>query len=223
MRQFIGSLGIALAAVLFQFASIQQSQAGCAGGCCEKCGCDDCDVCCKLVCETKKVPKVKYCCKCEDFCVPHECPTTTVHECEAPKCECDSCCNHECGAETWLKNLFHCDNAHAGCADSIGKKKLVKFVEQKEVPVYKWVAEKHCHQCGCCSECDACGMQGVPSNVPNAAPAAPSTPMMPQVAPMPAGDKSALMQPQVNVPAGFHVSDEDASSKDPVFRAFFKK
>ena len=219
MRLVIGSLGIALAALLFQ-ATLAGAHGG--SGCgCDKCGCEECDITCRLICDVKKVPKVTYCCKSVPFCAAHPCPFKQVHECEEPACECENeCgCNHECGAELWLKDLFHCDNAHAACADSFHKKTLVKYVAPKEVKVYKWVAEKTCPHCGCCTEC-ACGAcSGAPA--PGAAmPAAP----MDSAPPAPVPGKSASSFSGVNLPAGYHISDDDdATVKDPAFRAFFQK
>ena len=222
MKFIIGSLGVALAALL-----VQATLAGAHGGgdCgCDKCGCETCDISCRLVCETKKVPKVSYCCKCEPFCAAHPCPFNQVHECEEPKCECDGCSN-ECCAELWLKNLFHCDDAHAACADDFHKKKLIKFVAQKEVKVYKWVAEKTCPRCGCCSEC-ACGAaQSAPAPyAPMPGAPVPGGPLGMPPAPAPVPGKSVFSPPAVNVPAAYHISDDNgATLRDPIFQAFSNK
>ncbi|HZZ72535.1 MAG TPA: hypothetical protein VFE24_09795 [Pirellulales bacterium] len=211
MKVLLGSLAIALAGLLFQYAQAEMLHGG--GGYCEKCGCR-CDITCRLVCDTKKVNKTCYCCKLEPFCVGHECPWGQVHECEPPACPCDTC-NPPCACEQCLIDLFHCDNAHAPCADSLNKKKLVKYTETKVVPYYHWVAEKTCPQCGCCSECALPTPAGVAPGVEAPVPAPTPAPSGPPL------NKSTRYSPATNVPASYHAGDEAAAS-DSIFRSLAK-
>ncbi len=100
--------------------------------CCDHCGCDSsCRKVCRVVCETKKVPKVTYCCECEDFCVPGPSCRTKV---------CDECGHHK---------IIYTPT----CGKVLTRKKLVRHEETEEKVVYKWVVETLC--CDCCQRCAA--------------------------------------------------------------------
>lgn len=103
------------------------------GDCCQSCGCQcACDKVCKVICEKKIVTKTKYCCECEDFCVP------------GPSCligrECVDDCNAPHGVAT--RNIWQ-----PGRATIRTRKKLVKKTYTEEVPTYKWVVESCCPRC----------------------------------------------------------------------------
>jgi hypothetical protein len=97
-----------------------------AGDCCQHCGCrDNCCKVCRVICETKKVPKPIYDCECEDFCVPG--PSS----CEV--------CYDECGCK---QRVFT-----PGCGTVRTRVKLVKKENFEEKKVYKRVVEDLCCQC----------------------------------------------------------------------------
>lgn len=99
---------------------------------CARCGCEsDCCKTCRLVCETKKVPKITYSCKCEDFCVPG--PSEHSISCD------------ECGKK---KHIYT-----PTCAEVRTRKVLVKHETMEEVPSHKWVVENVC--AACAEKCDA--------------------------------------------------------------------
>ncbi len=103
--------------------------------CCNHCGCQ-CQCCkvCKLVPEVKKVPKVTYCCECEDFCVPG--PSCIVgYQCQADD-DCD-CGRHKHPEPIWKPSC--------GCVRT--RKKLVKIETMKEVKGYKCVVVNLCPHC----------------------------------------------------------------------------
>jgi hypothetical protein len=94
--------------------------------CCDHCGCQsDCHKICRVVCETKKVPKIEYDCECEDFCVPGPSCRTTV---------CDECGNK--------KHVYT-----PGCGEVRTRTKLVKKETMEEKVVYKWVVQTVCGNC----------------------------------------------------------------------------
>jgi hypothetical protein len=97
------------------------------GGSCDHCGCrsSSCRKVCRVVCETKKVPKTTYDCACEEFCVPGPSVRSTV---------CDACGNkHHVYAPT--------------CGKLRTRTKLVKYDSIEEKTVYRWVVENVCCDC----------------------------------------------------------------------------
>jgi hypothetical protein len=93
---------------------------------CDRCGCEsNCCKTCRLICETKKVPKITYDCICEDFCVP------------GPSDHCVVC--DECGKK---KHVYT-----PTCAKVKTRKVLVKKETFTEVPSYRWVVENCCGAC----------------------------------------------------------------------------
>ena len=114
-----------------------------AADCCNDCGCQ-CQCCkvCRCVPEVKKVPKITYCCECEDFCVPG--PSKIC----GYKCVCPDDC--DCGC-----SLFH--HAHKEpiwqptCAKVHTRHVLVKKEEMKEVCSWKWEVVDLCPKCNACN------------------------------------------------------------------------
>ena len=93
---------------------------------CDHCGCQaSCQKVCRLVCETKKVPKITYDCQCEDFCVPGPSIRSTA---------CD-----ECGHKHHVYT--------PQCAKLRTRTKLIKNETTEEKVVYKWVVENVCCDC----------------------------------------------------------------------------
>lgn len=101
-------------------------------GCCASCGCQSaCTKVCRAVPGTKKVTKVEYSVKCEDFCVPG--PSTRTHVCD------------ECGHK---KTVYT-----PTCAEVRTRKVLVKKEVVTKVPTTQWVVEDLCASCA--AKCDA--------------------------------------------------------------------
>src|SRR5262245_47188918 len=111
--------------------------------CCSWCGCrKDCTKRCRLVMEEKKVEVVCWGCKCEDFCAPG---------CGRPGCEhCDEVCTlcndpkkNEgvcCEPKTFLWREW----CPWGKPQLYTKSKLMKRIETRKIPSYKWVVEDVC-------------------------------------------------------------------------------
>lgn len=120
------------------------SQAG--HGRCAHCGCaDPCQKVCRLVCEEKKVEVVCWGMKCEDFCLP--CPSKPG--CEHSECVCQDCEAAAAGICTVPQKFVWSEWCPRG-AKMFTKTKLMKKVETKTVPSYKWVVEDLCS--GCCAK-----------------------------------------------------------------------
>ena len=93
---------------------------------CQQCGCAaQCQKTCRLICETKKVPKVTYTCECEEFCVPG--PSTRCVDCD------------ECGHKKYTYTPT--------CAQVRTRKKAVKHETMEEKSSYRWVVEDVCGAC----------------------------------------------------------------------------
>jgi hypothetical protein len=104
-----------------------------AGDCCQHCGCQcECNKVCRLVPDTKKVPKVTYSCECEDFCVPGPSQHCVVRD--------------ECGCKK------HVYTPTCGCVRT--RTKLVKHEEMKTVQTHKCVVEYLCPACAAKCPCD---------------------------------------------------------------------
>jgi hypothetical protein len=115
-------------ALLFAACGISQAQGQ--DGCnhCDRCGCAaPCRKVCRCVDDVKKVPKITYSCKCEDFCVPGRSEHCVV---------CD-----DCGHKQHIYTPT--------CAEVRTRTKLVKHETVKEVPSHKWVVETLCDACAC--------------------------------------------------------------------------
>jgi hypothetical protein len=103
--------------------------------CCNHCGCQ-CQCCkvCRLVPDVKKVPKVRYECECEDFCVPG--PSCIV----GYQCPSDDDC--DCGRRKHPEPIW---KPSCGCVRT--RHKLVKIETMKEVKTYKCVVVNLCPHC----------------------------------------------------------------------------
>jgi hypothetical protein len=112
---------------------------------CAHCGCTDgCCRVCRLVCEEKKVEVICWGCTCEDFCLP--CPSTPgCRYCEDIYEPCD-----EGDKPVWVctrPKRFTWLDWCPGSARMHTKKKLMKRVVIRKIPVYKWVVEDLCPRC----------------------------------------------------------------------------
>jgi hypothetical protein len=175
------SIIIALAATLPSRANEATCNAepGCAascpaGCCCPQCGCHEgmCPVC-HPYCEMKKITKYKYCCTCEDKCIPHgNCETLFCHHCDGEQpCGCTSGCDSG-----------NCGRGCEGCRECkvYTVKKLVKIPYTVEVPVHKCWVEWVCPKCGCsCNGGCGCDHEMAPAASPSAAPMPPAPPSPP--------------------------------------------
>jgi hypothetical protein len=188
------SIVVALAASLSSRAEENgcNAEPGCAAGCpsgccCPRCGCHEglCPVC-HPYCEMKKVTKYKYCCICEDKCIPHgNCETLFCHhrDCEQP-CGCTTGCTSGC------------ESGNCGCGEGCCHckvyevKKLVKIPYTCEVPVHKCWVEWVCPRCNCCCNGDsapACTNGSAAPTPPPAPPAGGAKSAASDIPPVPAG------------------------------------
>ncbi len=146
MKSAVACLAVAIAGLLANVA---------AAGSCHDCGCH-CDCCkvCRCVPEVKKVPKITYDCKCEDFCIPGP------SKCCGFKTVCPDDC---CGCK--LFNHAHREPVFApGCAKVHTKHILVKKEEMKEVCSWKWEVVDLCPHCKqCCKHHHADAQPGIRS------------------------------------------------------------
>lgn len=112
-------------------------------GHCNHCRCrSTCKKYCRLVYEEKKVEVVCWGGKCEDFCLPGP----SKRGCKHCEIVCDDCNNKE-GVIAKPKRFVWYDWV-PGCATDIRtKNKLMKKVEIKKIPSYKWVVEDLCGDC----------------------------------------------------------------------------
>jgi hypothetical protein len=112
--------------------------------CCAACGgCDDCEKCCRLVCEEKKVEVVCYGFKCEDFCLPGH----SHRSCKHGEMLCDDCqCDPKAPCAKEKKFVWY--DWIPGCSEGVcTKRKLHKKTITKKVPTVKWVVEDLCCDC----------------------------------------------------------------------------
>lgn len=118
---------------------------------CAHCGCNaPCEKVCRLVKHEKKVEVVCWGCKCEDFAISK--PST-------PGCEhCEEVCVPKAGA---AGDDVVCSQSKSfvwrewipGCGATIlTKRKLMKRVETKKIPSFKWVVEDLCPRCEAAAE-----------------------------------------------------------------------
>ncbi len=129
MRCLICSVVLLLASATVAFAQ------DCCGSnhCCANCGCQcACQKFCRLEQTTKKVPKVEYCCECEDFCVPGKSEHCVTYD--------------ECGCKQ------HCYTPT--CGKVYTRVKLVKQETMIEKPATKCVVVYLCDRCA--NNCDPC-------------------------------------------------------------------
>lgn len=114
---------------------------------CDRCGCSiSCERTCRLVCEDRKVSKICWGYKCEEFCAPG--PST--QGCEHCEMACEDCQKKESKEEapSAKPQKFVWREWHpAKCAKVFTRAKLMKKTETKTVPGYKWVVEDLCPAC----------------------------------------------------------------------------
>jgi len=122
---------------------LERAHAG--GGGCAHCGCNaPCQKTCRLVCEEKKVEIVCWGCKCEDFCLGGPSKKGCMHS----DVVCESCKDefNPNAVQTQPKKFVW--NEWIPCSSKIyTKKKLMKKIETKKIPSYKWVVEDLCEKC----------------------------------------------------------------------------
>lgn len=113
--------------------------------CCDHCGCQQpCQKVCRLVCEEKKVEVVCWGGKCEEFCLP--CPGKPG--CDFCEQVCDPCDEAAQKDDILVKpHKFVWTEWFARGAKMHTRVKLMKKVEVKKVPTYKYVVEDLCAQC----------------------------------------------------------------------------
>lgn len=113
-------------------------------GHCSHCRCQSsCRKVCRLVCEEKKVEVICLGGKCEDFCLPGPSKRGCRH-CEELCATCPSCAKD--GVVAGPKKFVWYEWI-PGCAKLHTKNKLMKKVETKKIPSYKWVVEDLCGRC----------------------------------------------------------------------------
>ena len=136
--------------------------------CCPHCGCHNLTKVCRMIPEIKKVPKVEYSSKCDDFCLPGR------SHCVGTQCvtDCNGCCKSEKVYEP-----------NCGRVRMISK--LVKTTTMVEKSSFKCVVETICEQCG--GNCD-CQNSPVPCARPAPSGAGgqgpPTVPAIARVAPV---------------------------------------
>ncbi len=146
MKRAVACLAVAIVGLLSSAA---------AADCCNDCGCE-CRCCkvCRCVPEVKKVSKICYDCKCEDFCVPGP----------SKICGYKCACGEDCPCE---HHLFHHKEPiwQPTCAKVYTRHVLVKKELTKEVCGWKWEVVDLCPHCSsCCSHHAAAPPKGTQPN-----------------------------------------------------------
>lgn len=130
--------GLAVLAVALAVGMWTGTDAG--EGCCAECGANrQCRRTCRLVCEEKKVEIVCYGCKQDHFCVPRPSCLGCEH-CETVCADCDPKVCSKPRKFLWRE-------WQPGKATVYTKRKLMKKVETKKIPSWKWVIEDLCEDC----------------------------------------------------------------------------
>jgi hypothetical protein len=128
---------LGIAAVLAVLGFVAQAQAG-HRHCCGNCGCNTCNMRCRLVCEEKNVITYDWAVDCEPYCLPGigGCKVGEVCLRDAQTC-------HGCRIEgIWKPN----------CCNKIKIRRTpVKIPIVTKVPSYRCVVECICGNCGHCS------------------------------------------------------------------------
>lgn len=111
---------------------------------CAACGgCDDCEKCCRLVCEEKKVEVTCWGYRCEDFCLPGH----SNRGCKHSDTVCEDC-NRDPEAPFAKPKKFVWYDWIPGCSEGVcTKRKLMKKTVTTKVPTVKWVVEDLCFAC----------------------------------------------------------------------------
>ncbi len=112
--------------------------AGAPRSCCDNCGC----ACspqkvCRMICETKKVPKTTYTFQHEDVCIPG--PSERVRCADGAAAGTEECGEPYNKKRNWLW--------FPQCAEVKTRTKLVKTVTEKEEIAPRWVVEYLCPSC----------------------------------------------------------------------------
>jgi hypothetical protein len=121
------------------------------GCCCAGCGCScNCQKICRLKEEEKKVEIVCWGCKCEDFCVPY-CSERGCKNCDTV---CEACGDKESEGICVEPKRHVWHDWLPGCGAQVyTKHKLMRGVQTKKVPSFKWVVEDLCPECT--AKCEA--------------------------------------------------------------------
>jgi len=135
-------LGLSLLAVLAGMTANAQEGDGCG-----QCGCRQrVRKVCRVVCGLKKVKQVRWGCRDDDVCLPGPCSKACVD---------DGCAS--------------CKVFMPTCGKVRSRKRLIRYIEEIEVPIYLDVIEEVCSECG---EIDGYPVQ--PPQEKSVAPAAPA-------------------------------------------------
>jgi hypothetical protein len=135
-------LGLSLLAVLAGVTANAQEGDGC-----HQCGCRQrARKVCRVVCGVKKVKQVRWGCRYDDVCLPGPCRK--------------SCCDDGCGSHEVLMPT---------CGKVRSRKRLIRYIGQIEVPIYKYVIEEVCSECG--------EIDGLPVQPPREKSVAPAPPV----------------------------------------------
>lgn len=123
---------VVIGSVLTLTALVSQAQAGGCGNC-PQCG-GGCQKVCRVKCEMRTVTTFKYCCKCEDFCLPGP----------------SKCCGKK-----WVPDCASLFGGHYEqvwgppcCGRVRHRKVLLKIPVTKQVPAYTCEVVNLCGKCG---------------------------------------------------------------------------
>ena len=132
---------VQLAAIAF--AAVAMSSVRAEAGCCAFCGeTAGCRPVCRLVWEEQTIETTCYGCKREDFCVPG--CSSWEYECEGYACQ--DCATHPSGVHTEPRKISW-KHWCPGKAKIYTRTKLMKKVDKRKVPGFKWVVEDLCPPC----------------------------------------------------------------------------
>jgi hypothetical protein len=149
------SMKLTVATVAVAVMGLLSADATAGEGCCH-CG-DNCGVrkVCRLKDSTRKIEKVCFGCKCEDYCISGKACQGCLH-CENncdKNCDCQQPCD-ACSKECKEQRPWCClkwFDYKPLCAEVRTKKKLIIYKATKEVPSWKWEVEEVC--ANCCPSC----------------------------------------------------------------------
>ena len=128
---------------------------------CLQCGCRQrTPKVCRVVCGVKRVKQVRWGCRFENVCLPGPCEKV--------------CCDEGCGSSKVLM---------PACGKVRSAKRLICYIDEIEVPIYKYVIEDACSECG--------EIDGHPFQLPQEKSVAPAPPVLPVP-----GDSEAVRRPR---------------------------